>query len=322
MRRIVYTFYSAGGQVGGHKMILRHVETLRDLGFDAVAYTGAKSPVPAWFAHRAPILRDAAVPPDRHILVLPDDAVNTLKQIAGLSYETVVFVQNHYSFADCSIAALDLFPADRFPRLLGVGPSIEAFLRRLYPQARIHTVPAFADERLFRPAPERQAAVALTLRKRPTEAAAIRNLFPLYHPRHAGLAWRTLEGAPEAEVAQVFGSSSLFLSLSKLEGLGMTPLEAMAGGALCAGFTGVAGRDYATPENGVWVEENDCEAAVDALARAADLAAAGGGAFRRRQEAGYETARQWSYAAFRQRLEEVWMQIAPDARLRNGPLDR
>jgi hypothetical protein len=302
-------------------MILRHVETLRDLGFDAVAYTGAKSPVPAWFDHRAPILFDAQVPPDRHILVLPDDAANTLKQISGLSYETVVFVQNHYNFADRSIALLDLFPAGRFPRLLGVSPAIEAMLRRLYPQAAIHTVPAFADERLFRPGAERQAAVAHVPRKRQLEAAAIRNLFPVYHPHHADLPWRTLAGAPEAEVAQVFGASSLFLSLSRLEGLGMTPLEAMAGGALCAGFTGVAGRDYATADNGFWVEENDCEAAVDALGEAADLAARGGPALKRRQEAGYETARQWSYAAFRRQLEEVWMQIAPDARLKNGPLD-
>jgi glycosyltransferase involved in cell wall biosynthesis len=321
MRRIVYCFYSTGGRAGGHKMTLRHVETLRDLGFDAVAYTGKRNPVPDWFAHRAPILFDAAIPPDRHLLVLPEDAVNTLTQISAKPYETVVFVQNHFGLAEGAIGPLDLFPADRFPRFIGVSPSIAAFLHRLYPTARVDTVPAFADERWFTPGAARADAVALVPRKRPLEAKAIRALFQALHPRHAGLDWRSVEGATEAEVAQAFASSSLFLSLSKREGLGMTPLEAMACGCVCAGFTGLAGRDYATADNGFWVGENDCVAAADALARAADLIATGGPALARHRDAVRETSRQWSYAAFRQRLEEVWMQIAPEARIRNGPLD-
>jgi hypothetical protein len=321
MKRIVYALFSGGGLVGGHKMILRHVETLRDLGFDAVAYTGRRNVLPAWFAHRAPILIDQPIPPDQTLLVLPADAVNTLKQVAGLPYELVVFVQNHFDFAAASIAPLGLYEPDRLPTFLGVGPTIERFLTRLYPNAAVETVPAFADERLFRPDPGRQPAVALSPRKRPLEAAAIETLVKALHPAHADLPWRRVRGASEAETAAVFGTSSLFLSLSRLEGLGLTPLEAMASGCVCAGFTGVAGRDYATAENGFWVGEGDCEAAAEALARAADLAAAGGPALKRRLEAGYETARQWSYAAFRERLEEVWMRLAPGSRLKDGPLD-
>lgn len=321
MKRIVYAFFSGGGLVGGHKMILRHVETLRDLGFDAVAYTGKRNVVPDWFAHRAPILIDEPIPPERTLLVLPDDAVNTIRQVAGTPYEVVVFVQNHFNFAAQSIGPVDGFPAERFPRFIGVGATVEAFLRRLYPTAAIETVPAFADERIFRPGPGRQAAIAMVPRKRPVEAEVVRGLLTALHPRHAHLPWRKLEQASEAEMAAAFGASSLFLSLSRLEGLGMTPLEAMASGAVCAGFTGVAGRDYATAENGFWAEENDCEAAAEALAQAADLTATGGPALGRHLEAAQATARQWSYAAFRERLEEVWMRLAPASRLKNGPLD-
>jgi glycosyltransferase involved in cell wall biosynthesis len=102
----------------------------------------------------------------------------------------------------------------------------------------------------------------------------------------------------------------------------MTTLEAMAAGALCAGFTGIGGLEYATPENGFWVAEDDCEAAADALAEACAIATSGGPELARRLEAGYETARQWSYAAFLRQLEETWMRLAPDARLKSGPLDR
>ena len=117
-------------------------------------------------------------------------------------------------------------------------------------------------------------------------------------------------------------ASDHFLSLSRMESVGMTPLEAMACGCVCAGFTGVGGQDFATPENGFWVPEEDCVAAVDALAEAADLLRNGGPALERRLEAGRETARQWSYARFREALEETWMRLAPEARLRDGPLDR
>jgi hypothetical protein len=322
MKRIVYCFFSRlGGPMGGHKMILRHVETLRDLGFDAAAYTGKRNSLPAWFEHRAPILIDEPVPPDTTLLVLPDDAVNTMRQVAAAPYEAVIFVQNHFNLAAEAIGSIDAFPTERFPRFIGVSGTIEAFLKRLYPAAQVDTVPAFADERIFQPGASRDGAIAMVPRKRPIEADAIRALLPALHPRHAGLDWRVLQQVSERQMAQAFAASSLFLSLSRLEGLGMTPLEAMASGAVCAGFTGVAGQEYATPENGFWAPENDCEAAVEALAQAADEVAAGGPALKRRLDAGYETARQWSYAAFRARLEEVWMTLAPGSRVRNGPLD-
>jgi hypothetical protein len=321
MRRIVYCFYSKGGLVGGHKMILRHVETLRDLGFDAVAYTGKTNVLPAWFEHRAPILFAAPVDPARDVIVLPDDAVKTLRQMADLEHQPVVFVQNHFSFASGPMELIDLYPPERAPRFLGVSEAIRGWLERLYPQALVEIVPAFADERIFRPSEARSSDIAVSPRKRPLEASAIRHLLGALYPRHADLAWRTLTDASEQQTARAFGGSALFLSLSRLEGLGMTPLEAMASGCVCAGFTGIGGLDYATAENGFWVGENDCEAAVDALAHAADLAASGGAPLKRHLEAGFETARAWSYAAFRRRLEETWMRLAPDARLRNGPLD-
>ena len=62
-------------------------------------------------------------------------------------------------------------------------------------------------------------------------------------------------------------------------------------------------------------------AAADALGRAADLVATGGPALKQHLEAAHETARTWSYARFRTLLEEVWMRVAPEARVRAGPLD-
>jgi glycosyltransferase involved in cell wall biosynthesis len=175
-------------------------------------------------------------------------------------------------------------------------------------------VRCFADERLFRPAAAKQGAVVFAPRKRPVEARAIARMFRTLHPEHAELAWIPMENRTEVEVANAMGRAALFLSLSRLESVGMTTLEAMASGCVCGGFLGLGGTEYATPENGFWVPEDDCEAAADAMAEAAALVRAGGPALQRRLDAGFETARAWSHAVFRDELEAAWMQLAPEFR--------
>jgi hypothetical protein len=202
---------------------------------------------------------------------------------------------------------------------IAVAPGLAATIRRAFPAASVEVVPCFADERVFRPRGEpADWAVAFSPSKRRQEAPAIRAFFDRFHPRHADLEWRELLERPEPEVAAAFAASRLYLSLNRFESVGITPLEAMACGCLCAGFTGVGGREYATPDNGFWAPDDDGEAAADALAQAADLARAGGPRLAAMLDAGRETAAQWSYARFLAALEETWMRLAPDARAMGG----
>jgi len=316
MARIVYLAFPTGAVSGGQKMILRHVETLRDLGFGAVVWRRADAAAPAWLDHGAPMEAGGGFRPD-DILVVPDDAPNALRQTQALPNRRVVLCQNQFTLASLGVEALPPAPA---PTFLTVGRIAAQAIRSLYPDATIEVAPCFADERRFGPAAKADAVV-YSPRKRPLEGRAIRNLLPRLHPAHAAVPWIALEGAHEAEVARVMAGSTLFLSLSRLESVGMTPLEAMASGCLVAGFTGIGGEDYATPENGIWAPEDDCWAAAHALAQAADLARTGGPALAARIEAGRATAAAWSYANFREALEAAWMRLAPEARLRSGALE-
>ena len=72
-----------------------------------------------------------------------------------------------------------------------------------------------------------------------------------------------------------------------MESVGLTTLEAMASGCVCAGFTGIGGRQYATPDNGFWVDDDDCMAAADALAQAISLVREGGAPLRIQRMAAY-----------------------------------
>lgn len=321
MPRIVYYGFPTGRIQGGMKMILRHVETLRDLGFDAVFATTPEAVMPEWLDHRAPVHR--AFPVQRgDVLVIPEDAANALGQAMRRDPErTIVFTQNQYIFGAFAVDALAPFAAGRPPRFLAVGRILAGVVGRAFPQSEVELVPCFADERLFRPGRERQPDIAYVPKKRTLEPQVIAAYFKRFYPQHANRPWREVAGLREPEVARTFAAAEIYLSLSRFESVGMATLEAMASGCVCAGFTGIGGREYATPANGFWVPEDDCEAAVDALARAADLVLTGGPPLDRYREAAQDTASQWSYARFRAALEEVWMRLAPEARVKDGPLD-
>ncbi|WP_309093066.1 hypothetical protein [Phenylobacterium sp.] len=319
MARIFYLLFSNGGLTGGHKMLLRQVETLRDLGFDACAMLGPTSKAPRGVSHRAPIISPQAPAPD-DIIVIPEEAHEAMRLNQQRPERSVVLIQSWSILSEVGFQGLDSFGAGATPPLLVASPGLRDLMRRLYPEAQIELVPCFADERLFRPSAKTDA-VACAPSKRERELQMIHNLFRRLHPRHARLPWGLLRTAPEEKVASMFAQSSLHLGLGRLESVGLVTLEALASGCVCAGFTGVGGREYATADNGFWVADDDCVAAADALAAAADLVRTGGAALSARVEAGQETARQWSYARFRAALEDAWMRLAPEARLRNGPLE-
>jgi glycosyltransferase involved in cell wall biosynthesis len=314
MGRIHYLLMSReGGVAGGQKMAVRHVETLRELGFDAVCYVGVGSAMPTWFEHSAPAEPAKVLGPD-DVIVIPDDAPEAMEMALKIGGRAVVFAQSREGFAALGFGPLSRFPPDRFPPILAVGPAHAATIGRAFPDARIELVPCFADERRFAPARTKKRVISLAPRKRRLEATAIRALLGRLHPRHAETTWYEMVNRTEADVARALGGSALHLSLGRLESVGLTTLEAMASGCVCVGFLGIGGRQYATPDNGFWVAEDDCEAAADALAGALDLVDGGGPRLAQMIEAARETARAWSHAAFRVRLEEAWMRLAPDAR--------
>jgi hypothetical protein len=313
--RIAYIHLANPQVAGGQKMALRHVETLNALGFEAVCLADAGAELPRWFEHQVPVVRAAAISSD-DVLVVPEDGPDALAfAVASPARRIVVLCQNPYYLA---VTGLELMGRhlDRFAALLAVGPRHALLMARLFPGATIEQVRCFADERLFRPG-AKQPLVAYAPRKRQLEAAAIRAFHRRLRPDQS-LRWGRIENANETQVAEGLAQACVYLSLSRLESVGMTTLEAMASGCLCAGFTGVGGAEYATAENGFWAPEDDCVAAAEALAAAIDLWRAGGPKLGAMIEAGRETARAWSYAAFRRELEAVWMRIAPEARSRGG----
>lgn len=320
MSRIVYLGFPSEKITGGQKTILRHVETLCKLGFDAVYWTNSSGKLPQWLSHSAPIVVGTRFRDD-DILIVPEDAPNAIATIAGMPQRSLIFCQSQITFASIGMDAGDKYPGGSPPAFLACSQTVAETLGRAFPLANIELVPCFVDELVFCPLATRRNAIAYMPQKRPLEARAIPAFFKRYHPVHRDVLWLPLEGRSEAFVASTLGSSSIFLSLARLEAFGLAALEAMLCGCVVVGFTGIGGREFATADNGFWVADDDCEAAVDALARAAALVKEGGAPLERCLTAGRETARSWSYVRFKNTLEEVWNRLAPDARHSPRPPD-
>jgi hypothetical protein len=163
--------------------------------------------------------------------------------------------------------------------------------------------------------PQKKLQIAYMPDKRPKEALVIRALFQAKYPQWAEVPWVPIAGMSRQACADVMAESAVFASMSYLEGLGLPPLEAMASGCLVCGFVGHGGRDYASPENGLWVAEGDHIGFADALADLLGLAstvAPDSHEFKLAQQmhsAGLQTAEQYAQARFERELLDAWLAI-------------
>lgn len=152
----------------------------------------------------------------------------------------------------------------------------------------------------------KKTQIAYMPRKRPSEAARLKQWFHALCPQWQHVPWVVIDGMSRPQVAQIMAESLVFVSLSKDEGLGLPPLEAMAAGCLVAGFTGQGGQEYATPANGVWVSEGQLPELALAIASLLDMDTRQQAA---RVHAGQVTAGLFSEANFDTQLSKAWHQL-------------
>lgn len=305
MSRIVYIAPRPDSNTGGNKVIFRHVEALQALGYQATVRRPAGIDPPNWFHHTAAIEDGSRPIADDDILVIAEDGLGVLRHCADLPNRKVIFCQNPYAFAGYGFARLPAELRGRYKTFMTCSTGLAGFIARFFDYEMISVVPAFADERVFKPAPK-VATIACTPRKRAEELLVIRYLFSRLYAGPTDWRWDILETATETETAAAMGRASLFLSLARMEALSITLLEAMASECVIAGFTGIGPREYTSSINGFWVDEDDCEAAAHALVRAATLADQGGGASALMRHAAASTAAQWTHARFSEALHGFW----------------
>jgi len=305
--QIVFICPPAEKLTGGIKYILRMAEVLRRAGHDAVVCEQHGKPS-VWFPSDVPIMGPEILEKrtDR-VVVLPEDQPKTLAGWARRPERKVVYCQNHFYAA--RVGQLGGTYADHgVHHVLCSGRAVYDYCRHRHPNVTSHLIPCGIDPALFHPRPKRERIVYIP-RKRPVEAAFIRDLFRFGYPQFRDIEWLPLDHKPEEEVAVALGESSVFLALNRMDGFGLTPIEAMASGCVVAGFTGIGGREYAVPENGFWAKDDDFPVCVRQLAEAVWLSRETGDRRQAYAAACKRTVAQYTPAVFEAATVAAWAEI-------------
>jgi Glycosyl transferases group 1 len=290
---------------GGIKHIFRMAEALIAQGHDAVVFE-QNAQKPTWFSSTAPIIGQGAITTSSdHLYVLPEDQPHILADFAKLPQRKVIYSQNHF-YGALGIGAAASYADYGVTDILCSSRTIYEHCRLRHPQVHAHIIPCSVDPAEFKSASEKKDVIAYMPRKRPIEAIYLRDMFRFTYPQFKKWKWKEIANVSEKEAARMMGEARVFLSLSRLEGFGLTPLEAMASGCVVAGFTGIGGREYANAQNGFWVNEDDFFAATIALSDAVTLSHQQGSDLDAYHAASNETLTAYTPETFAKAVKDSW----------------
>ena len=289
---------------GGIKTAYRHAELLGDMGFDACVYQPEGHPT--WFETRTKVLRSLTLPSSDDVLVFPETINGPLVELARMktAAKKVLFCQAQY-YALFNAVPPEEYRALGFARVACQSAIAKGFIERVLHFENVAVIPCFIDTALFH-AREKTMQIAAIPKKLPREAAAINAVLRLKYPELASIPWVVIEDRPEREIAEIFGRSTIVLSLPFLESFGLVPLEAMASGAIVVGFHGHGALEYATAENGFWFPSDHIEETADALAQVIRGLQSRDPAVLKMLETGHETAARYSKDAALHALRDFY----------------
>ena len=322
MSRIFYISHDLSQPRGGIAVLYNHVAALREHGFEAFIvhatpgfrYPLAPRDIPVIDASDLGVSRD-------DVLVVPEDHPAAVRRCRVLSCRKVLFCQNHFYVFD-GLEQGGTWRDFGFSAYLCVSRPIQRALRKWFGvdakvvRPAIHG--AFFGE-AFTPlaAP---ISVACMPRKGLPHLRLVQGLLAARPVKGSDIAWVEIDGLPQEQVAARLRVAHIYVSTSEAEGLGLPPLEAMAAGCLVVGFTGGGGLDYATADNGIWVQDEDPWALAEALRQIfLDLADPQRTVLlEEMRAAGRATAMRYTHARFEQDLIAFWKAYLGDAEPAQG----
>lgn len=299
--------FSAGGEV----VNFQHVAALRQLGYRAFALLDPSSrvgipqrPYSVPMVHWGERLRFTE---DDWLIVPEVFPPQSFEQLSHLPCKIIIHNQNpFYTFRGFS----SMVEMNRFPLSGGICCSN-------YARETLLAWGSEVDWQVVRPRildvfshayqSEKKRQISFMPRKRPGDIRLLQGIFASIYPEHSDVRWIEIKDMSRRQVAQTLGESLVFASLSKNEGLGLPPLEAMASGCLVCGFHGEGGQEYASEQNGWWVSEGDWMQFAQGIHKAltasdADVAL--------RRVAGRETAARFNEAQFLDDLSRAWATLS------------
>lgn len=261
---------------GGIKVTYQHAKLLLSYGYDVKVFQ--PDGAPEWLNNDQDkeLVTDTLIDTSDSLFVFPEPFNGWLRDFAltRTSARKVIFCQNQYYMFMNQLTAEHYRDAG-FEAVIVPGHEAKNDLCSIigFKNDEVHVVPAFIDREKFYPA-AKEMKILTVPRKWPTQAGLpavsdlLQIMFKLKYPDLAHVPWIKLENLSTEDVAKEMGSATVFLSLSRMECVPLSPLEAMASRCVIVGYHGTGGLEYATRRNGLWFSPEEYDPVVDALARA------------------------------------------------------
>jgi glycosyltransferase involved in cell wall biosynthesis len=255
--RILYLNHDNPVPSGGVRVIYDHVQHLVRNGYDAFVVHHSAGFRPTWFQDDIPLLHcnHQFMPRPDDLVIIPEDHAGYLELFRSIPVCKVVFCQNHFYIFQ-GIRSQGSWASFGISAVMACSDPVADFVCTFIDVKNVRTVHNAVSPQ-FAACSSKKFQIAYMPRKRSLEADFIKNLCIWMLELSCNIEWVALDGLHQDEVVKALGESAIFLSLSRLEGLGLPPLEAMASGCVVVGFTGFGGREYARPDNGFWCDEDD-----------------------------------------------------------------
>jgi hypothetical protein len=299
----LYFPFFAPPNTGGDFVALDHIAALNRLGFDAKAVQPARAS--GDFGFEVPAVRADQMEIKKGDIVVPGEVHRAaFERLRDVACTKVLHNQNPFNtfVAFDSVHRLNEYPLAHvitpsgFARQKLLDMGVTKSISCVQPHMPSYFAPA-----------TKHLQIAYSPRKRPQEASFIIGLFKSRFPQLAHVPWRPLFKMSRIECARIMAQSAIYAGFPLLEGLGLMNLEAMACGCHVVGYRGEGGGEYATTDNGFWIDDGDREAFVTKLKDACELfLAQSPNPF---VESGRKTAGRFSVENFERQLRETYLEI-------------
>ena len=237
--------------VGGIKVMYQNCETLIKYGFmSEIIHTDNLLGQCDWLSYEVVFRRELSIYPQDDLVIIPEGVTSHFAKTCleiGVSY--CIYVQNGYlaynDEAQSSRAELEFY-YKKAEKILSISEDTTKTIKYLHPDLSsdkiLRLFPKINSKLFYAQKNRKKKIITLMLRKLPLHAYIL--LYFLKHklPQDWGII--EIDGKTEVEVAEILRESSIFLSLSDLEGFGLPPLEAAFCGNLVVGYTGQGGNEY------------------------------------------------------------------------------
>jgi len=254
---IVFLCPAINSPVGGIKVIYRQSEMLRSNGIESYILHPENSQFSCtWFSHNVVHHDGKALSPENDFIVIPEGWASLFGGYCiELGFGYAIYVQNSYccpvvlpGVSDPKVTKIhDTLIRKIYENadlIMSISDDASKMIALAFPNAQTRKIMRMfcSVDPIFLASSRKEKLITYMSRKLPEHSQRMCFYLDSHLPKNWSV--MAINNIAEVEVAKILARSSIFMSFSNLEGLGLPPLEAAISGNIVVGYTGEGGKEY------------------------------------------------------------------------------